>query len=79
MHHDKKVGLGLAILLIGIVGAFFFRNEPTPSTDEIPELESAAVLDREINDPLTDGPTPYTELDEFEARYRSATCRRIDR
>lgn len=49
MHPDKKVGLALGILLIGITGAFFFRNEAP--TDESPgeSLQTAEALDRRID------------------------------
>lgn len=69
MHHDKKVGLGLGILLVGFVGAFFFREEPrTPAP--LPELQSAEMLDREISESLVDKPKPYTDLDEYEQQYK---------
>ncbi len=48
MHPDKKVGLALGILLIGIVGALFFRNE-APSPDENgPALANPQALDSRI-------------------------------
>jgi len=60
MHPDKKVGLALGILLIGITGAFFFRNE-APS-DELPagQLTSAESLDRRID---RSGTAPYAAAD----------------
>jgi nucleoid-associated protein YgaU len=69
MHHDKKVGLGLGILLVGIVGAFFFREEPRPRAP-LPELQSAESLDHDISESLVDKPKPYTGLEEFEQRYK---------
>lgn len=47
MHRDKKVGFALGILLIGIVAAFFFRNDPNP-LDEVPQLDDPGLLDRQI-------------------------------
>lgn len=47
MHRDKKTGLALGVLLVGIVGAFFFRNEADPNSD-IPELEDSKILDDRI-------------------------------
>lgn len=49
MHPDKKVGMALGILLVGIVGAFFFRNdtEATESEDSR-KLSSAEELDDRI-------------------------------
>ena len=32
MHTDRKIGFAMGILLIGIVAALFFRNEPLLST-----------------------------------------------
>ncbi len=52
MHRDKKLGLALGVLLIGIVGAFFFRNEQ--KDDRSPELKNPEELDRQIAEkPLT--------------------------
>lgn len=47
MHGDKKVGLALAILLVGTVSALFFRNEPEPALAP-PQLKDPAALDEEI-------------------------------
>jgi len=47
MHPDKKTGLALGVLLVGFVGAFFFRNEADPNNN-IPELENAQALDDRI-------------------------------
>ena len=32
MHTDRKIGFAMGILLVGIVAALFFRNEPLLST-----------------------------------------------
>jgi len=57
MHRDKKIGFALGILLVGIVAAFFFRNEPDPFA-ELPPLEDPAALDSQIaENPIS----PYTE------------------
>lgn len=49
MHPDKKVGMALGILLVGIVAAFFFRNdtEATEKEDDR-KLASAEELDDRI-------------------------------
>jgi len=47
MHYDKKISLALGILLVGIVGAFFFRNEKSQSAD-VPRLKDAKSLDEKI-------------------------------
>ena len=46
--------LGLGVLLIGIVAAFFFRNEP--SSDEIPQLKNSQHLNDQIAEKSV---TPY--------------------
>jgi LysM repeat protein len=49
MHPDKKVGMALGILLVGIVGAFFFRNDTEATEKEdSQELASAEELDDRI-------------------------------
>ena len=46
MHPDKKVGMALGILLVGIVGAFFFRNDTEATEqDDSRKLASAEELD----------------------------------
>ncbi|MCA9067282.1 MAG: LysM peptidoglycan-binding domain-containing protein [Planctomycetaceae bacterium] len=59
MHRDKKIGFALGILLVGIVAAFFFRNEPDPFA-ELPPLDDPAALDGQIAEkpisPYTDDP-----------------------
>lgn len=57
MHRDKKIGFALGILILGIVGAFFFRNEPDPFA-ELPPLDDPAALDAEIAEKPN---APYTE------------------
>lgn len=46
MHPDKKVGLALGILLIGITGAFFFRNDAPAPREETLTLTDPESLDR---------------------------------
>lgn len=55
MHRDTKLGLALGVLLLGIVGAFFFRNEPLP-VPEAPKLRTAEALDAQIAEKAV---TPY--------------------
>ena len=55
MQRDKKLGLGLGILLVGVVAAFFFRHEPRA---ESPELNDPETLDRQIAERDV---TPYPE------------------
>lgn len=49
MHFDKKIGLALGVLLVGIVGALFFRNEGSPHAD-IPRLADPNKIDEQIAD-----------------------------
>ena len=35
MHPDRKIGIALGILLVGVVGALFFRNEPLPEDESL--------------------------------------------
>lgn len=48
MNGDKKTGLALGVLLVGIVGAFFFRNESSPLDEPMPQLENPQKIDAEI-------------------------------
>lgn len=47
MHTDRKIGFAMGILLIGIVAALFFRNEPLMN----PELPTVR-RERELNERL---------------------------
>lgn len=71
MQPDQKVGLALGVLLIGAVGAFFFRNEPEPS-QRIPTLESAQEVNREIAEKRL---TPYFEKIETDEPPRGTRTR----
>lgn len=57
MHPDKKVGMALGILLVGIVGAFFFRND-TEATEKEDNRQLASA--EEIDDRIRRGDqVPY--------------------
>ena len=47
MQQDQRIGLALAVLLIGACGAFFFRNE-THERSQTPQLKNAQKLDDRI-------------------------------
>lgn len=47
MHQDQRIGLALAVLLLGAAGAFFFRHDPKP-TGSSPRLKSGRELDSRI-------------------------------
>jgi hypothetical protein len=49
MHPDKKVGLALGILLVGITGAFFFRNDAPAPAQETLTLTDPESLDRKAS------------------------------
>lgn len=47
MHPDRKIGFAMGILLIGIVGALFFRNEPL-MVDHVPAVRREKVLNEQL-------------------------------
>lgn len=47
MHQDQRIGLALAVLLIGAAGAFCFRNDPKPASPSL-RLKTARELDARI-------------------------------
>jgi len=49
MHRDMKLGLALGVLLVGVVAAFFFRNEQQ-TTGLPPRLKDPNRLDRRISE-----------------------------
>ena len=57
MHQDQRIGLALAVLLIGAAGAFFFRNDPKPVAST-PRLKTARELDARIAEKAI---SPYNE------------------
>ena len=46
---DRKVGFAMGILLIGIVAALFFRNQPL-SVEQVPLVEREKLLDSRLRD-----------------------------
>lgn len=57
VHQDQRIGLALAVLLIGAAGAFFFRNDPKPVASS-PRLKTARELDARIAEKAN---SPYNE------------------
>ena len=49
MHTDRKIGFAMGILLIGIVAALFFRNEPLLST-KVPGIRREQELNRRLRE-----------------------------
>jgi nucleoid-associated protein YgaU len=72
MHPDKKVGLALGILLIGITGAFFFRNDaPAPAQDTL-TLTDPESLDRKASQKPGAPYFPEPSTDENDERLELA-------
>ena len=46
---DRKVGFAMGILIIGIVAALFFRNEPL-AVEEIPAVDREDLIDSRLKD-----------------------------
>jgi len=49
MHTDRKIGFAMGILLIGIVAALFFRNEPLLST-KVPGIRREEELNQRLRE-----------------------------
>jgi LysM repeat protein len=49
MHSDRKIGFAMGILLIGIVAALFFRNEPLLST-KVPGIRREEELNQRLRE-----------------------------
>lgn len=66
MPRDLKVGFALGVLLVGVVGALFFRRDSSPSAP--PALENAAEIDQQIaaksNGPYMMGPEEFVDANE---------------
>lgn len=48
VHQDQRIGLALAVLLLGAAGAFFFRHDPKPAGSSGAHLKTGAELDARI-------------------------------
>ncbi|MDB5341610.1 MAG: LysM domain/BON superfamily protein [Planctomycetaceae bacterium] len=67
MQRDLKVGLSLAVLVLGVVGAFLFRREQV-SENRTPTLKTARKIDERIAErPRTPYMTGDVEFDQDEA------------
>jgi hypothetical protein len=71
VHQDQRIGLGLAVLLLGAAGAFFFRNDPKPAHPS-PRLKSARALDARISE-MQNSPYLPNGDDEQDSPGTSAT------
>ena len=75
MHQDQRIGLALAVLLLGAAGAFFFRNDPKPAGSS-PRLKSARVLDARIAEKSI---APYLQDNDEDHEPRTKTGKAPDR
>lgn len=74
MHQDQKIGLSLAVLLIGFAGAFCFRHDPSAPPQSL-ILEQAEELDARIEHLSI---RAYTEREGVgSSRKRDATSRPV--
>lgn len=70
MHYDKKIAFALGILLVGVVGALFFRRE---SAEVTPQLADAGALAERIRDkPIRPYELPQTRSAVVQARSSSS-------
>jgi hypothetical protein len=67
MHTDRKIGFAMGILLIGIVAALFFRNEPLTDAD-LPSVRR----EKELNERLRERDVAVY-LDDSDAEDTSVT------
>lgn len=74
MHQDQRIGLALAVLLLGAAGAFFFRNDPKPAGS--PKLKSAREVDARISEKSI---SPYLQSKDDDVEPRTAARSVSDR
>lgn len=74
MHQDQRIGLALAVLLLGAAGAFFFRNDPKPAGT--PKLKSAREVDARISEKSI---SPYLQSKDEDVEPRTVTRSISDR
>lgn len=76
MNRDMKIGLSLGVLLVGIVGALFFRREPEKKDAVPPQLQDAGKLDQLIAEkphgPYITAPEDFAENTPAEAPRTTA-------
>ena len=62
MEQDTRIGLAMGILLVGVVGALFFRNEQT-EPESVPKMVDAESLDARIAErPIAPYTTPKSKI-----------------
>lgn len=70
MHPDRKIGFALGILLVGIVAALFFRNEPL-RVEPLPGIRRAEELNQRLRDRdiavFLDEPTTHADASAAES------------
>ncbi|MEO2015263.1 MAG: LysM peptidoglycan-binding domain-containing protein [Fuerstiella sp.] len=67
MHPDRKIGIAMGILLVGVVAALFFRNEPLPVDDSLSVRREQELNDRlrerDVSVYLSEGNDPDVDLE----------------
>ena len=74
VHQDQRIGLALAVLLIGAAGAFFFRNDPKPAGSG-PRLKSGRELDARIAEKSV---APYLQNGDEDHEVPRSTVRKAN-
>lgn len=75
MQRDLKIGLSLAVLLIGVVGALFFRRDDSELAG-IPELKTAWEIDQQIAQ-RGGNHIPYLPPNRSEAERQSSSAAQV--
>lgn len=84
MHPDRKIGIAMGILLVGVVAALFFRNEPLSVDDSLSvrrerelnerlkERDVAVYLESDNEDSVEEGEEPQWTLPEILGTLKSS-------
>ena len=73
VHQDQRIGLALAVLLIGAAGAFCFRNDSKPAGTG-PRLKSTRELDARIAEKSI---APYLQSSDEDHEGTGITARKV--
>lgn len=73
MQQDQRIGLALAVLLLGAAGAFFFRNDAKPAGSS-PRLKSSRELDARIAEKSI---SPYLESADEDHETPGTSARKV--
>ena len=79
MHPDRKIGIAMGILLVGVVGALFFRNEPLETEESLSarrEIElNERIQDRDVALYIED-PSQPSKVDDAQVQLDELLKRR---